>query len=83
MSSLAGLRMCCFIAIRAANTAAGVSVRDYGDAVSHSYMSAALAQRDIGQFLMERYDWRRPHRFNDGLAPAVAEEKLNSVSGIS
>ena len=47
------------------------------------YMSAALAQQDIGRFLMERYNWRRPHQFNGGLAPAVAEEKLNSVSGIS
>jgi putative transposase len=24
-----------------------------------------------------------PHQFNEGLAPAVAEERLNSVSGIS
>lgn len=24
----------------------------------------------------------RPHQFNDGLAPAVAEEKLNAVSGM-
>ena len=47
------------------------------------YMSAALAQQDIGRFLMERYNWRRPHQFNEGLAPAVAEERLNSVSGIS
>jgi len=46
-------------------------------------MSAALAQQDIGRFLTERYNWRRPHLFNEGLAPAVAEEKLNSVSGIS
>lgn len=47
------------------------------------YMSAALAKQDISRFLMERYNWRRPHQFNEGLAPAVAEEKLNSVSGIS
>ena len=47
------------------------------------YMNAALAQQDIGRFLMERYNWRRPHQFNDGLAPAVAEEKINWVSGIS
>jgi putative transposase len=46
-------------------------------------VSASLAQQDIGRFLMERYNWRRPHHFNEGLAPAVAEEKLNSVSGIS
>lgn len=47
------------------------------------YMSAALAQQDIGRCLMERYNWRRPHQFNEELAPAVAEEKLDSVSGIS
>jgi len=47
------------------------------------YMSASLAQQDIGQFLMQRYNWQRSHQFNSGLAPAVAEEKLNAVSGIS
>lgn len=47
------------------------------------YMSASLAQRDIGRFLMQRYNWQRPHQFNAGLPPAVAEEKLNAVSGIS
>ncbi|UVM56768.1 IS3 family transposase [Pseudomonas sp. B21-012] len=47
------------------------------------YMSASLAQQDIGRFLMQRYNWQRPHQFNSGLAPAVAEEKVNAVSGIS
>ncbi|MGE8436648.1 MAG: IS3 family transposase [Pseudomonas palmensis] len=47
------------------------------------YMTASLAQQDIGRFLMQRYNWQRPHQFNSGLAPAVAEEKLNAVSGIS
>ncbi|WP_433912142.1 IS3 family transposase [Pseudomonas vranovensis] len=47
------------------------------------YMSASLAQQDIGRYLMQRYNWQRPHQFNSGLAPAVAEEKLNAVSGIS
>jgi putative transposase len=47
------------------------------------YMTASVAQQDIGRFLMERCNWRRPHQFNEGLAPGVAEEKLNSVSGIS
>jgi putative transposase len=46
-------------------------------------MSAVLAKQDIGRFLMERYNWRRPYQFNEGLASAVAEEKLNTVSGIS
>jgi hypothetical protein len=31
---------------------------------------------------MQRYNWQRPHQFNGGLPPAVAEEKLNAVSGI-
>ncbi|NML35565.1 IS3 family transposase, partial [Paraburkholderia antibiotica] len=47
------------------------------------YTSAGEAHRDISYFLMQRYNWTRPHQFNDGLAPAVAEEKLNSVSGVS
>jgi putative transposase len=47
------------------------------------YMSAALAKQNICGFLMQRYNWRRPHQFNEGLPPAVAEEKLNAVSGIS
>ncbi|WP_255263755.1 transposase domain-containing protein, partial [Pseudomonas aegrilactucae] len=28
------------------------------------YMSASLAQQDIGRFLMQRYNWQRPHQFN-------------------
>lgn len=39
------------------------------------YMSAALAQQNILRFLIERYSRRRPHQFDDGLAPATAEEK--------
>lgn len=50
---------------------------------SVGYMSPALAQQDIGRYLMQRYNWQRPHQFNGGLPPAVAEEKLNAVSGIS
>jgi hypothetical protein len=29
------------------------------------------------------HHWQRPHTANDGLAPAVAEEKLDLLSGIS
>lgn len=47
------------------------------------YRSASLAQQDIGRFLMQRYNWQRPHQYNGGVAPAVAEEKLKTVSGIS
>ncbi|MGC6721885.1 IS3 family transposase, partial [Pseudomonas aeruginosa] len=28
------------------------------------------------------HNWIRPHQFNDGLPPAVAEEKLNPLSGM-
>ena len=45
------------------------------------YMSGGEAHRDISYYLMQRYNRTRPHQFNGGLASAVAEEKLNSVSG--
>lgn len=45
------------------------------------YMTALQAQQDISHYLMHRYNWIRPHQFNDGLAPALAEQKLNVVSG--
>ncbi|HBO2129103.1 TPA: IS3 family transposase, partial [Pseudomonas aeruginosa] len=44
---------------------------------STGYLTAQEAQRDISHYLMHRYNWIRPHQFNDGLPPAVAEEKLN------
>ncbi|WP_164657709.1 DDE-type integrase/transposase/recombinase, partial [Pseudomonas viridiflava] len=47
------------------------------------YMTAQEAQRDISHYLMHRYNWVRPHQFNDGLAPAQYEKNLNVVSGIS
>lgn len=50
---------------------------------STGYTTATEAQRDISYYLMQRYNWIRPHQFNDGVAPAVAEEKLNPVSGFS
>lgn len=46
------------------------------------YMTAPQAHGDVSHYLMQRYNWLRPHQFNDGLAPAVAEEKLNVVSGM-
>lgn len=47
------------------------------------YASAQEAQRDISFYLMERYNWQRPHQYNGGPPPAKAEEKLNLLSGIS
>ncbi|UTR20196.1 IS3 family transposase [Pseudomonas aeruginosa] len=49
---------------------------------STGYLTAQEAQRDISHYLMHRYNWIRPHQFNDGLSPAVAEEKLNPLSGM-
>ncbi|HCW0465851.1 TPA: IS3 family transposase [Pseudomonas aeruginosa] len=49
---------------------------------STGYLTAQEAQRDISHYLMHRYNWIRPHQFNDGLLPAVAEEKLNPLSGM-
>lgn len=46
-------------------------------------MTRREAMQDVSYYLMERYNWIRPHQFNNGLAPAVAEEKLKTVSGIS
>ena len=53
-----------------------------GGLPSTGYMPAQAAQRDISRHLRHRYNWIRPDQFNHGLAPAVAEEKLNVVSGM-
>lgn len=45
------------------------------------YASLAHAKRDIGQYLMNHYNWCRPHTKNNGLPPAVAENQLNLLSG--
>ncbi len=45
-------------------------------------LTAQETQRDISHYLMYSYNWIRPHQFNDGLPPPVAEEKLNPLSGI-
>jgi putative transposase len=40
------------------------------------------AQRDNSHYLMDQYNWQRPHQLNNGLPPAIAEEKFKTVSGI-
>jgi hypothetical protein len=45
------------------------------------YMTAALAEQDIGRYLMQCYNWTRPHQHNGLVPPAVVEEKLKSLSG--
>lgn len=47
------------------------------------YSSLIEAKRDISYYLMDYYNWQRPHTFNDGLAPAKAENQLKLQSGIS
>ncbi|HGM4300769.1 TPA: IS3 family transposase [Pseudomonas aeruginosa] len=49
---------------------------------STGYLTAQEAQRDISYYLTHRYNWIRPHQYNGGLPPAVAEEKLNPLSGM-
>ncbi|MDN7125292.1 hypothetical protein J6I90_10405 [Pseudidiomarina sp. 1APP75-32.1] len=45
------------------------------------YRSAIEAKRDVSYFLMNYYNWERPHQFNDGLPPAKAEKLTKKVSG--
>lgn len=45
------------------------------------YGAAREAQQDISFYLMERYNWQRPHQYNQGWPPAVAEKKFNLLSG--
>jgi putative transposase len=33
--------------------------------------------RDVSQYLMVYYNWRRPHQFNGGIPPTVMEELPN------
>ncbi len=47
------------------------------------YMSKHEATKDIGFYLMDYYNWHRPHQFNDGVPPAKAENLSNLLSGIS
>ncbi|MFQ1712964.1 IS3 family transposase [Aeromonas veronii] len=47
------------------------------------YMSLREAKRDISYYLMDYYNWRRPHQHNDGMTPAKAEVRPNQVSGFS
>ncbi|MFM5394686.1 IS3 family transposase [Aeromonas veronii] len=47
------------------------------------YMSLREAKRDISYYLMDYYNWRRPHQHNNGIPPAKADIWLNYVSGFS
>lgn len=50
---------------------------------SIGYSSKSRAEKDVGFYLMDYYNWVRPHSYNGGLTPGAAEEKLNFMSGIS
>jgi len=50
---------------------------------STGYVSKQEAAKDISYYLMEYYNWQRPHSFNGGLAPAKAENQPKILSGIS
>ncbi len=47
------------------------------------YLSVREAKQDISYYLMDYYNWQRPHQYNDGVPPAIAENRPNRVSGFS
>ncbi|MEZ8082757.1 integrase core domain-containing protein, partial [Enterovibrio norvegicus] len=47
------------------------------------YASFAEASKDISHYLMNYYNWNRPHSYNGGLPPAKAEIQPNLLSGMS
>lgn len=47
------------------------------------YMTKNEAAKDLGYYLMDHYNWRRPHQYNNGVPPAKAENPPNFLSGIS
>lgn len=50
---------------------------------SLGYRSKTEAAKDISYYLMDYYNWRRPHQLNDGVPPAKAENPSNLLPGIS
>lgn len=48
---------------------------------SVGYSSLPEAKMDIGRYLMDYYNRRRPHSANDGLSPECAEQQLKILSG--
>lgn len=47
------------------------------------YRNISEAMRDMGYYLMDYYNWQRPHQFNDECPPPKAEDLSNPVSGFS
>lgn len=44
------------------------------------YVNFNEASKDVGFYLMDYYNQRRPHGYNGGLSPAAAEKQLNKLS---
>ena len=47
------------------------------------YESFLEAQREVGYYLTDYYNLRRPHSRNKGLSPVMAEKQFNNLSGDS
>jgi putative transposase len=55
-----------------------------GHSIYYAYEHrVGLTRAGIGDYLMDYYNRQRPHTFNGGMPPVVAEEKLKILSGIS
>jgi putative transposase len=48
---------------------------------ANGYRCESEAKRDLSYYLMDYYNWVRPHAFNDGTPPAKAENQLKQLSG--
>ena len=49
----------------------------------NGYRKMEEAAKDVSQYLMGYYNWRRPHKYNEGIPPAIAEKQTNFMSGNS
>jgi putative transposase len=47
------------------------------------YMTKNEVAKDIGFYLMDHYNWRRPHQYNNGVPPGKAENLPKILSAIS
>lgn len=47
------------------------------------YRDLDEATKDVSYYLMSYYNKQRPHSYNGGLTPEMAEKRLNKLSGIS
>lgn len=46
---------------------------------STGYDSEAEGKRDVSKFLMNYYNWERPHQCNEGISPTKAEKLAKKV----